>query len=360
MANQVLYGFLEHQDIFAEKLAGRNIDIAAEAIQQSVDEHNRQINNILDLFVTRTTDFQRRFLITTASRLQPLDDNGRARPIRVRGHYDVAFPIQSAGAAWGENYVARQKMTVGDANRITAAMLVADKRWVRDHVLAALLSGSSWTFEDEENGSLTIEPLADGGPERYQIIVGADDMATDNHILAQANAIDDGADDPFPTIESELMEHPENGGQVVALISSSLRSAVEDLTDFVPISDPNIRVGSGSDELVGTLGVALPDGDKSLFGYHRSGVWLAEWKGFPSGYLAALTTEGVRPLAMREDVEDVLQGFKQVAERSDHPFDESQWLRRAGFGAWNRVGALVMRIGNGSYAVPSGYTSPMP
>jgi len=62
---------------------------------------------------------------------------------------------------------------------------------------------------------------------------------------------------------------------------------------------------------------------------------------------------------MREEPEAELQGFQQVARRDDHPFYESQWLRIAGFGGYNRVGAVVRRIGNGSYAVPTNYGCPM-
>jgi hypothetical protein len=55
----------------------------------------------------------------------------------------------------------------------------------------------------------------------------------------------------------------------------------------------------------------------------------------------------------------MLRGFRRVAEREDFPYEEEIWFRRAGFGAWNRVGARVDRIGNGAYAVPTGYTIPM-
>jgi hypothetical protein len=62
---------------------------------------------------------------------------------------------------------------------------------------------------------------------------------------------------------------------------------------------------------------------------------------------------------MREEPEAGLQGFKRVAQRNDHPFYEDQYLRIAGFGAYNRIAAVVYRIGNASYAIPSGFTSPM-
>jgi hypothetical protein len=88
-------------------------------------------------------------------------------------------------------------------------------------------------------------------------------------------------------------------------------------------------------------------------------VWLVEWRSLPSSYIVATTTTGETPLGMREDDEPELRGFRQVGARNDFPFAETQWMRRAGFGAWNRVGAVVMLIGTGSYSVPSGYTCPL-
>ena len=76
--------------------------------------------------------------------------------------------------------------------------------------------------------------------------------------------------------------------------------------------------------------------------------------------MVAITTGGERPLKMREEDVASLQGFRKVAERNDHPFYESQYLRIAGFGAFNLVGALIYRIGSASYSIPAGYSVPMP
>jgi hypothetical protein len=96
-----------------------------------------------------------------------------------------------------------------------------------------------------------------------------------------------------------------------------------------------------------------------VFGYETSGVWLVEWPAMPANYLIGVTTEGPRPLAMREHPEAQLQGFKRVAERNDHPWYEAQYARFAGFGAWNRVGAVVHYLGNDTYAAPTGLTAPI-
>jgi hypothetical protein len=350
-----LYGFYELQDLANDRIVGNLIQTVDTAITRSVEEHNRQLDAMLALFAEPTTEYKQRYLQTGNSRLQPLTDDGRARPVKVSGFYDVGWPIQQAGSAWGANYVTRIKMTVQEAERATSEMLVADKRWMRDHILAALFLDGTWTFGDPLYGDIVVQDIASGDAVTYPLMTGADSAATDEHHLGQAAAIAD-ATNPYPVIRNELLEHPDNGGDVIALIAPGLQTTTEALATFFGASDPNIRLGTGSAELVGNLGVALPG---SLIGYESSGVWVATWAGIPANYIIAVTTEGRRPLAMRQDPEPELQGFNRVAERDDHPFYESQWLRRAGFGALNRVGAVVMEISDATYDVPTGYTSPM-
>jgi hypothetical protein len=354
MANQILYGFHNLQDLAAERVTTVGVGVVNTAVDQAVAEHNRQMNALMDFFVTRTTDFKTRFKSVTGARLQGLDENGRARPIKPAGYYDIGLPLQMAGTAWGYDYVTGQKMTVGDVQRTTQTMLMADNRWVRDKILAALFDNDGWTFVDPEHGSLTILPLANGDTQVYQVFSGGDLGATSQHYLAQAAAIDDGADNPFPAIYSLLTTHPENGGEVVAFVPSNVVAAIEALATFRPVSDPNVREGSNTAVLTGSLGGTLPG---NIIGYVDK-VWIVEWRSLPDNYIIATTTEGDRPLAMREDPEASLRGFKKVADRDDHPFYERQYLRRAGFGGWNRVGAVVQRVGSGSYAIPTGYTNP--
>lgn len=354
MANAVLYGFHQLKDVFADRLTNVRDEVIAKAIQDSVDEHNRQVNALMGLFAERTTAPSVRFKTAGNHRLQPLDENGRSRPVKFFGHYDVAFPIRDAGTAWGANYKTRAKLTVEDANRITGEMLKADASWIRDQMLAALFSSATHTYTDDEFGDLVIQPLANGDSVTYQT-VGGGPAATDTHQLATASAVAD-VTDPVGAIVSELNEHPENGGDVVILVPANLSADFAGLTDLEPASDPNIRAGANSDVLVGSLGTPVPG---RILGYHRAGAWVTEWKGLPSNYAIATTTDGEKALRMREEPEAQLQGFHMAGERNDHPYAEQQWVRFAGFGAFNRVGALVHRFGNGTYAVPTGYTAPI-
>lgn len=355
MANQTLYGFVTLKDVFAKRVEEVGVRRVNDAIDATIAEHNRQMEALLALFATPTTEYSLRYNTPGVARLQPLDELGRARPIKPGGHYDVAFPMQDAGTAWGRSYKATVKMTVEEANNILASLLTADRRWMRDHILAALFANASWTFVDDKNGTLTIKGLANSDTDTYIVSAGADAGATDTHYLAQAAAIDN-TNDPFQTIYDELTEHPENGGEVVALVPTGLKASIQALAAFYWQNDPNLNPGTATTTVARSLGVAVPG---MLLGYHESKVWISEWKSLPAGYMVVVTTEGPRALAMRQEPEATLQGFNRVAERNDHPFYESQYLRSAGFGALNRVGAVVYRVGNGAYAVPTGYESPL-
>lgn len=348
------YGFTQLRDLLNAPVA-ENLQLVTDAIALSVAEHNRQMDSLLALFANRTTQYKGRYAQVGANRLQPLDENGRARPVVPSGYYDIALPIRDAGTAWGATFKAKELMTVADADRITAMMINGDAVWVRDQVMGALFASATHTFIDDQFGSLTVQPLANGDSVTY-LKAGTLSGATDTHQLAQAAAIAD-ANDPYPTIYDELTEHPENSGDVVALISTSLVATTKALTGFNEIADPNIAYGGMTDRLIGTLDARVPG---KVIGYHDAGVWIAEWGSVPSGYIIATVTGGERPLGMREYSAASLQGFIQVPDdRNDHPFYERQYVRYAGFGAWNRVGALAYRIGNGTYAVPTGYTPPV-
>lgn len=348
----VLVGLLNQSDLYDNRVTTIGVKQVFDAVTQSMMEHNRQINALLSLFTQRTTDFQIRYETAAIARSQPLDENGRARPIKPTGSYTVGFPILDSGSAWGRNWKTSAKLTVGEVARIIATIQDGDSRWVRDHVLAALFHDGTYNFTDPLHGTIAVYGPASGDSTVYQIAAGADSAATDDHMKGAAAV----ATAVFTDVYNELHEHPENGMDVVAFIPTASKATVEALTEFYPIGDPNINFGSGVSTLARDLGIQTPG---VLIGYIER-VWVYEWRSLPSGYLIATTIGGAPALAMREEPEPELQGFKQVANRDDHPWYEAQFARSAGFGAWNRVGAIVYKTDNETYAVPTGYESPMP
>lgn len=340
------------QDVLANRVTEVGVDRVNRAIDQTIEFYNSNLTSMLDTFVRRTTDFKVQYALPQYSRLQPLDDNGRARPIKPIAYYSREFPLREAGTAWGANYRTQKKMTVQEANYYTNVLMQSDSEWVRDHMLAALFTNTNWTNNEQGRGVHTVNPLANADSETYFLsTTGA--MATNQHYLAQAGAI--SVTNPFPNIYTELTHHPDNSGDVVVFVPDLNVADVKGRATFYPVADGNIRLGANSSQLVGDPSGNLPG---ELFGY-IDGCFVKRWSALPSDYLVGIMTDGEPAIAFREEPESELQGFKKVAERNDHPFYESQYLRIGGFGAWNRVGAVVQRVGNGTYAIPTAYTAPL-
>ena len=366
MANQAVYGFETLQDRLSQRIGDNLIDEVNTAITTAVEFHNQQLNAIMDLFVAPTTKAKTRYRHPFTTRNQPLDQFGRPRPVKGAQSYDVAFPLQMSGSRMGWTWQNSANVTVADVQETIYSIMMGDQRWVFDHILAALFQDDGWTYldDDDDIGSLTIEGLANGDSFIYSMYSGSDVGATDDHILAQANAIGSGSDNPYPTILAELEEHPENGsGPFIAFIPTALKATTTALGTFNPVRDPNITPATSSDTLTGSLGVTVPGGDRMILGYEDSGIWIVEYPRLPSEHIIAVSAGGAPPLGMRQPEPAEQQGFAEVPadmDSSPFPFMQRSWIRQAGFGGWNRVGGVAYRIGNGTYAVPTGYSAPMP
>ena len=67
-----------------------------------------------------------------------------------------------------------------------------------------------------------------------------------------------------------------------------------------------------------------------------------------------------KALRMREYPAAALQGLIQENHSPDGNLFERRFIRYAGFGAFNRVGALVFEPSQaGVYTIPTGYTTPL-
>lgn len=359
MPKPVQFGFLSLADVMNQPVTPALVPRINAAITATLLEYDKQLNAMLALFSAKTSNFKVRYMTPIAKRLQPLDENGRARPTKGVGFYDIAFPMFAGGDAWGINYVAAQKMTVQTINDWLYATLAADKAFVAERLMVALLAKDPWVFTDEAHGDLTVMPLANNDDQEYLIRAGHQGGARDNHLLGQLEAISD-AHNPFPMIRRELIEHPENGGaaaEVIVLVPSAQTEDIQNLAGFSEPRDTDVTPGLGQTYLSGTLDAPVPG---RVIGKVNQ-CWIAEWPTLPDAPLIAVPygAGGDAALAQREHEEASLKGFFELPLRSDTPFQERQFQRHTGFGVQNRVGALVMTIGSANYEVPEGYEAPV-
>lgn len=363
MANQNEYGLMDLLDLHLinpnDPVRVVDSDLLSGGILIDNAQHNADINAVLNLLSTTTENYTEEVQQYGGSRNQPLDEKGRSIPMKPGVPYTVAFPLIASGNAWGDTWAARQKMKVKDLARIMSKLYIGDYNWVVDHALATIFQADGYSHVDPlGRGTLTIEGLANGDATTYYR-TSTGSSAVDTHILAQSGAIADNAN-PYPTIKDELLEHADNGGEVIAFIATSLVATTSALAEFNSATlDADITLGTDTDRLTGTLNATLPPG-AMVKGKTDSGVWIVEWPRLPADYIVAVCTEGERPLARRVDP-DFGDGFLVRGEREDWPLHETQLSRWQGFGGRNRVGAVAYLIGNsGTYAVPTNYAVPMP
>lgn len=352
MANSTAYGFITIKDLMAERVQD-NLPIVQTAITESILEYQRQLDAMMSLLVERVTVYSQRYQLPGTGTLQPIDQHGNPLPVLPSGYYDVAFPIQGGAIAWGDNRVTRALMTIEQANRFTLTVQNADLDWLARHILAAIFTNVTWSYTDDDHGALTIQPLANGDAVAYTFTGGT--SGTDNHYLFQAAAIAD-ATNPYPTIEAELSEHPSNSGAtIIAYIPTALKATTKALANFVPVSDPDVVVGVNTERLSSMIAEGF--GDEVLG--KVDGVWIVEWKRLPSATIFALAQGADPVVGMREYPAASIQGLFPEFQDIDGNRHLQKYIRFAGFGIRNRVGAVAMTIGAGAYAVPTGYLAPL-
>lgn len=352
-SNTIAYGFVGMEQMMAQRLTEVGTERVWDAVKDSADEWSRAANAMMSSIVAQTVNFKERYYLPGSGTLQPLDAYGNPLPVQPGSYFDVSYPIQGGGTAWGTNRVSRAMMTVEEANRNTLDALTRDADWMRRHVLAALLDNTTWVFDDPKEGDLTIQPLANGDAVVYLRTGG--ESAVDTHHLAQAAAIDD-ANNPFGTIYDELMEHPSNSGPVVVYTATDQVSAIEGLTAFIDVGDPDIIKGTASDRIGSIIDRGL--GDEVLGKVDK--CWIVEWRAMPDGYMIAHAQGAGPALKMREYAASELQGFFPEQHSPDGNLQEMRMLRYAGLGVANRIAAAVQYIGGGAYVIPTGYTNPLP
>ncbi len=348
----VLYGFHNLEDVLGQRASEVGEETISDAIRDAIAAHNADIAASLALFSRQTTAHSFGVQPAADGELQGLDQWGRPIPRRFPPKVKRELPIFMAGDSIATNYVTQEKMTVQEVNDRVEALTIADARWMRKQLLAAMFTNASYTFNDPEHGNLTISVLANGDTETYLRTATVSGSADTHHkgaaALDQAVLVD---------MHEEIVEHPENAGEVVVFVPTANKATVQGFAGHVTGADANVVPGSGASQYVGNLGVIAPG---TPIGYNEDAtVHLREWPQLPANYLVGVSTGGDRALAMREDEEASLRGFHEIPGRDDMPYLQRMWIRRAGFGARNRVGAVVYRTDSATYAAPANLSAPL-
>ena len=357
-----LLGLLNIAEAAADKTFVSTIGqrLVYDAVQTLLNTYNAELAKAKRLFVERTTsDFKFRYVLPGGGRLQRRGGQAQSGAVKSTGSWDVAFPLEDFGAQFGGDDIALAYMTAAALDRHLDTITIQDVNTVRFEMLKALFNNTARTFQDEVQGSLTIQPLANNDSVVYPPVMGSESEATDNHYLfsgyTAANISD--TNNPYPTIRAELVEHfggPEQGGDNVAtFINSSESAKTRALAGFDSVTARFINPGANTDQPT-SLPTGLPG---NVIGYVAQGGWVVEWDWIPSGYALGLHLDAPRPLVERIDPAEtgLGQGLQLVYEDTEYPLKSSHYRHRFGLGAGNRLNGVVMKFDLAAYSVPAIY-----
>lgn len=330
-----------------------------EAVHVLTDRWNLEVAQMLGVFVEDEIEhFKERYYLPAGGFMEKRGQLSTTGAVQTSGSYDVAYPLEDYGVQVGGDDISLAYMTVQDLDRHLQSVFTRDANSLRFELLKALMNDAQDTFEDKLNGSLSIEPLANGDAVVYPPVIGSSTEATDDHYAESgylSSAISD-TNNPLVTVKDEIEEHfgtSAGGSDIIVFIANAEKTIIEGLTDYDPLLDSKIRPGSNTDIVTG-----LPGGLPGTVIGRSNGVWVVEWRHLPATYMIAIDPTLPAPMKIRVDPADtgLARGLTLVATNDKYPMSDSHWRRRYGVGVGNRLNGAIMEVANGgSYTIPSDY-----
>lgn len=334
-----------------------------DAVNQMLADYNEELSKAISVFVDRTTaNFKLRYLLPGGGKLQRMGRQAPAGAMKRYGKYDVALPLRQWGAELAGDRVDMAYMTIGELDAHLDTIMIQDLNTVRWRILTSIFEDTNFTFTDPLHGSLTIRRLANTDGTSYPPVLGSEDESDDDHYIDAGYAVSAIADanNPVVTLRDEIAEHfggiGSVGRQFVYFHGADQTPYLDDLTDYVAISDQFIQIGANTADVASVL----PNVPGRVHG-RSNGAWLSEWDGWiPDKYGLMVLMEVPPPLLMRVDPADtgLGQGLQLVATDTNHPMQRASYEHRFGLGCGNRLSAACIYINgaNGGYSPPSAYT----
>lgn len=341
-----IMGLADVKNLSVQQLGQRQV---FDAVQKLLAQYNSELAMLVDFFVAGTTEeVQITYMMPGGGEMQEATEWTRPGAVRPLPGYPVGFEINDARDQVAWNDIAMAYATVEAVQATVDNIMIRHTNWVRRKLLKAVLNNNNRVTLDPQFGQVTVKPLANGDTDVYSMY-GAS-MATDNHYIASNMASISDANNPFPTYYDEIAEHV-GDTTVVAVVNPAQAAQIKAMAAFIEVADSRIRVSGGVEAI--SPGVTVPGTIIGLLG----NVWIAEWRGIPAGYTFVRDMDGPAPLLKRIDrVQLAGRGeLSLIATQQEFPFQESFWRDRHGYGAANRVNAVIGQITGAAYVIPSGY-----
>lgn len=367
-------GFHTEADVIRTTVDGVDTRTLWAEFQEALAILNRRRQPIVDLLTFGVTDpVETVPQVGSSASFEKASEFGV--PVAVRtgvGYFQMgyAFDWYDTGARYTWKYLA--EATAEQIRSVFDTVLEGDNRLVFQEVMRTLFRNTSRNA-DINDRAYTVYPFynADGtvppanGPTTF--------TGTHNHYVVSGAATVDQGD--LNEILDDLESHgysAVNGYQIVILTNKqeintirtfkSVQNGGTARFDFIPaLGTPNFllpdqfRVNTANG---GAQPASSYRGIQVAGSYGDALLLVNDY--FPAGYLVGFATGGpdnVRnPIGIREHARTELRGLRMVKTRQDdYPLQDSYWQRGFGTGVRHRGGTYIIKIGTGSYTVPTAY-----
>jgi len=362
----LVYGLHDLETIKDERVEQVGISEWNDRITEWNAEHNRVFNAIMGTFTQRDPSWNTtpimKYYTPAASKMQPVDEHGVAKPMREKGSYQIGLPMWRREASIGLSYEAMKKITIAEMSRQLQMVERADLHTHIELFLFSLFYEENWTFVSTEDNlpDIPVKALANGDAITYTVRGNDTAPQTADHYVASASDI--ATSDPFPNIKDTLTKYAGTSAndRIVSFVGGTTNinqiKALDgfyrtDRTQFTDWGDNVSLVDPSADTFIGM-------GDEVL-GEHEEGVLVVRWRKLPANYILSFNLDAEAPIGIREDSTPSLQGLFPIdaIENSGNTI-LNRFRRKIGFAPVNRTAAMVNYVGvSGTYAEPTAYAS---
>jgi hypothetical protein len=330
-------------------------DRAWEAIQMSLNAHNRIVGELKQSFVEPTTDRLRRYGVSASMGMDEMVEFGTPDAQKIPPGVVVGFPLRKYGGAlqWTRTYFARIKGSELAAQ--VTGLMDADVVNIYKQIQRAVYAATNFTTIDKLVDYVTSIPIP------VKAFVNADslglppgpngetfDGTTHNHYLGAASA-GTLADADLTALQNTVNEHYASG-KGIFVINQAQEAAFRAFTpNFQQFYDPTIVVGANVTYARGSLDT-IQLYNRKIGTYRGAEVWVRPWA--LASYVFYYLEGAPKPIAWRMDPalpDDLTLTFEDEA----HPLRCRVYERNFGMGVWNRTNGAVLDVAHTTYNVPT-------
>lgn len=348
------FGTLSTLDTLAssqQTIAQYGEDRAFEAIETARQAHNAIFQTLMDDFIERSTDRQRRYGGTATMKMEKVDEFGRVDAQKIAAGVTLGFPLDlfQETVQWTRKYM--QNATTAElAAQFTAAEDAHITRLINE-VQRALFRPTNYTFTDVlvDSVDLAVKALlnADGAAIPPGQNGATFNAGTHTHYLARAGG-SLAASDISAAIET-VTEHHSTGTPMI-YINRAQEAAIRAMTsNFTPYVDARIITGANVTRADGSLDMNNIN-NRAIGIFDAAEVVVKSW--MPASYLFVFMKGAPKPLVMRERNPGD-SGLQIVADDEAYPLRARTLESEFGLGVYTRTNGAVLYAGDTTYAMPS-------